>query len=248
MLTWVLAKDGNREGAAEAGERSVAICRAWGDETMLGATLVHLARAKWMGGDLNGAVAVIREAILLRRAMPAPTTLARGIEHLAWIVAARGARDDWERAAVLLGAGDRIWREFGLIRLLRTPLQAGPHGECEAQVRARIGDAAFEAGFRRGERMNVGEIVDYVAGKPARSQPAATAGDPLGSLTRREREVAELVAAGLTNKQIAARLVISRRTAESHVERIMAKCGFTSRARVATWFAAQERNMKFAGK
>ena len=248
MLIWVLTQEGNREGAAATGERSVAICRAWGDETMLGATLVHLARAKWVGGDANGAVAVIREAILLRRSMPVPTTLARGIEHLAWIVATRGGRDDWERAAVLLGAGDRIWREFGLMRLLRTPLQAGPHGECEARVRAGIGDAAFETAFRRGSGMSVGKIVDYVAGKPARSLPQAADDDPLGSLTRREREVAGLVAAGLTDKQIAAKLVISRRTAESHVERIMSKCGFTSRARVATWFVAQERNMKFAEK
>jgi non-specific serine/threonine protein kinase len=55
------------------------------------------------------------------------------------------------------------------------------------------------------------------------------------TLTRREQEVADLVAEGLTNKEIAARLVISQRTAEGHVEHVLVKLGFTSRARIAVW-------------
>lgn len=55
------------------------------------------------------------------------------------------------------------------------------------------------------------------------------------TLTRREREVAALVAEGLTNRQIAKRLFISERTAEHHVEQIRSKLGFHSRAQVAAW-------------
>src|ERR1700674_1820476 len=58
------------------------------------------------------------------------------------------------------------------------------------------------------------------------------------SLTRREREVAILVAQGLTNREIATRLFISERTAESHVEQIRGKLGFHSRAQIASWLAA----------
>lgn len=58
-------------------------------------------------------------------------------------------------------------------------------------------------------------------------------------LSRREREVANLVAQGLTNRQIAARLFISERTAESHVEQIRGKLGFHSRSQIAAWVAAQ---------
>ena len=58
-------------------------------------------------------------------------------------------------------------------------------------------------------------------------------------LTRREREVAALIAEGMSNKEIAARLVTSRRTAESHVENILRKLGFTSRTQVAAWVAQQ---------
>jgi DNA-binding CsgD family transcriptional regulator len=56
-------------------------------------------------------------------------------------------------------------------------------------------------------------------------------------LTAREREVAALVATGLSNKEIATKLVISERTAEGHVERILSKLGFRSRAAIASWHA-----------
>jgi DNA-binding CsgD family transcriptional regulator/sugar lactone lactonase YvrE len=58
------------------------------------------------------------------------------------------------------------------------------------------------------------------------------------SLTRREREVAVLVGQGLTNREIATRLFISERTAESHVEQIRGKLGFHSRVQIANWVAA----------
>jgi DNA-binding CsgD family transcriptional regulator len=58
-------------------------------------------------------------------------------------------------------------------------------------------------------------------------------------ISRREREVAILVAQGLTNRQIAARLFISERTAESHVEQIRGKLGFHSRSQIAAWVAAE---------
>jgi predicted ATPase/DNA-binding CsgD family transcriptional regulator len=57
-------------------------------------------------------------------------------------------------------------------------------------------------------------------------------------LSRREREVAMLVAEGLTNRQIADRLFIAERTAEGHVEQIRNKLGFTSRSQIAAWMAA----------
>jgi predicted ATPase/DNA-binding CsgD family transcriptional regulator len=60
------------------------------------------------------------------------------------------------------------------------------------------------------------------------------------TLSRREQEVAALVAAGLTNREIAARLSIAERTAEYHVEQIRNKLGFRSRVHIASWFAEQE--------
>jgi DNA-binding NarL/FixJ family response regulator len=54
-------------------------------------------------------------------------------------------------------------------------------------------------------------------------------------LTRREREVAELVAEGLTNREIATRLFVSPRTAENHVQHVLTKLGLSNRSQIAAW-------------
>jgi DNA-binding NarL/FixJ family response regulator len=67
----------------------------------------------------------------------------------------------------------------------------------------------------------------------ARPRPASPAG-----LSARELEVAGLVAAGLSNKAIAARLHLSVRTVESHVRHVLAKVGLDNRTQLATWARA----------
>ena len=58
------------------------------------------------------------------------------------------------------------------------------------------------------------------------------------ALTRREWQICELIAEGLSNRQIAERLVISPRTAESHVQNALSKLDFANRSQVAAWIAA----------
>ena len=74
--------------------------------------------------------------------------------------------------------------------------------------------------------------------RPARGRPADTAA---GAVTAREREICELAAEGLSNREIAARLVISPRTVESHVQNVLNKLGFNNRALIAAWMAEQRR-------
>jgi len=110
-------------------------------------------------------------------------------------------------------------------------------------IRARLGDRAFDAAFDRGRRMTEDEMVRYASGTQPRTGGAprrqAVPGPPL---TRREREVAELIAQGLSNQQIATTLTISQRTAESHVENILRKLGFTSRTQIVTWVIQNRRD------
>ena len=60
-------------------------------------------------------------------------------------------------------------------------------------------------------------------------------------LTRREREIAELVADGLSNREIAQRLVLSERTAQNHVQHILTKLGLPNRGQIAVWFERSQR-------
>ena len=71
------------------------------------------------------------------------------------------------------------------------------------------------------------------------TQRAPNRTDPAGQLSTREREVAILVAQGLSNRDIAERLVVSERTAENHVQRLLNRLGLRSRTQVATWAVRQ---------
>ena len=77
----------------------------------------------------------------------------------------------------------------------------------------------------------------------ASREPDALGGDdaPAVQLTRRETEIAGLVADGLTNREIAERLFMAQRTAEGHVARILRKLGFTTREQIKAWVAEHQR-------
>jgi non-specific serine/threonine protein kinase len=80
------------------------------------------------------------------------------------------------------------------------------------------------------------ERIDTLASRRAAEDVGAAGAE---GLTSRQHEVAELVARGLTNKQIAQRLGISRYTAETHVRNILERLGAASRSEIATWVARQ---------
>ncbi|MEZ4613456.1 MAG: helix-turn-helix transcriptional regulator [Caldilineaceae bacterium] len=86
----------------------------------------------------------------------------------------------------------------------------------------------------------------FVAGATAQVPTLPTLSDrrqaklAYDGLTAREREVAALVAQGLSNRAIAEALTLSERTAERHVANIMAKLGCNSRAQIAAWAARKQ--------
>jgi non-specific serine/threonine protein kinase len=144
------------------------------------------------------------------------------------------ARGGAERAARLLGGAGRIWPLIGMPQL-SSPELAAARRQCERQARDRLGDSAYEAAFEAGADLDLDAAVAYALDE---RRPAA-ARQPAGwaPLTRREREIAEYVAQGRTNQEIATRLVISKRTADSHVHHILTKLGLANRAQIATWVA-----------
>ncbi|KAA1419353.1 LuxR family transcriptional regulator [Nocardioides humilatus] len=207
---------------AELGEWS---WRSW--------ALWSLAAAECLAGDLTAARTccedVLRQQVILRdRAVIAfVLTVLAGVE-------ARSCHD--RRAARLLGAAATVWRSVGT-----SPRRYGafvPELERDtAEVTGRLGWDTAEAEFAAGAQLSLADALDYaLCGGDEEDDPddqsAATISSPL---TAREQQVADLVAQGMTNRGIAETLVIARRTAETHVEHILAKLGFSNRSQIATW-------------
>jgi ATP/maltotriose-dependent transcriptional regulator MalT len=223
---------GDPAAAADLAADSAAICRAHGDQWYLNYVLVFAVNPALALGEVAQAAAYVRESLQVCRALHDLLAAPEALGFLAWTAA---ADQDYPRAARLLGAADRQVRDIGRPSF-DVPL-ADRREQCEAATRKALGDSAYDNAHRRGSELNLDDAVAYALGeeKPAAEQPPERG--ELPSLTRREREVAELVAQGLSNKEIAARLVIAQRTAESHVDKILSKLGFSSRAQVAAWYA-----------
>jgi predicted ATPase/DNA-binding CsgD family transcriptional regulator len=233
-------------GEPESGYADLDACRdlavASGEVWWRSFALWALSVLRWRAGDSAGATAAGRQSLEIGTIVEDEQfSVGLALEALAWI-AGTDRRD--QRAAQLLGASDRMWTA------MQTSLSAfrslhGFHDACAADVRSRMGERAFDLARRRGAELSTAEAVGLALerpGRPAvpppRNESPSIAGAEFG-LTRREREVAALIAEGLSNREIAARLVVAQRTAEGHVENILSKLGFTSRAQVAGWLTAQ---------
>ena len=96
----------------------------------------------------------------------------------------------------------------------------------------------FDSEFETGNRLSRDAALRLALGESDQVGIAVSDAGAGGLLAKRELEVARLVAEGLSNKRIAARLFISERTVATHVGNILNKLGFNSRAQIAGWMAS----------
>ncbi|MFF4798383.1 ATP-binding protein [Streptomyces sp. NPDC001351] len=235
---------GEADRAVEVCERARRLCEEHGEEWVRSYVLRMLALAHTVKEDWDEAGRHAREALRLKLAVNDVTGIALTLDLLAHIATRAGAHD---HAAALLGGADRTWADIDRDRWGSTYLGAIRRDTGE-QASAALGRAAFERSYEKGGALGLAELVAYATEdeEPRRPAPARETSGRRRSrppqdrtLTRRETEVAELVAQGLANQQIADRLVIARRTAEGHVERILSKLGFSNRSQIAAWVTAQ---------
>ncbi|NGP07772.1 protein kinase [Rhodococcus sp. 14C212] len=222
------------ERAIECHERVLAITEMHGEKMYRSHSLWALGITVWQQHDTDRAVQLLEQALELNRQVRSPRGVAACLEALAWI---SFERRDACRAAVLMGAADGLAQAIGSSVVIHSNLVAY-HKECAQKTRQKLGDKAFGAAHRKGEQFGFDAAIAYALNE----QPPATStldADASARLTKRERQVAELIGEGLTNQAIARRLVISPRTAQGHVEHILTKLGFTSRTQVAAWVAEQ---------
>jgi non-specific serine/threonine protein kinase len=234
---------GSYAEAAAALEESL-VRNEGGDPWTRSHALWGLGLVRLRSGDHEEATVLEREALRLMRQVEDRSGVALGVEALAWAAA---AQEEWERAARLAGAAQAVWRSIPT----DVPAPLAPYrAEYVAAARRALGDQRWSALHGEGSALQRVEAVALALAEPRRrprAQPPDATERAGGRLTPRQQEVAALVADGLTDRQIAARLVVSPRTAEYHVEQILTRLGFRSRTEIAAW-AATRRAGQTAGR
>ncbi|MEV4732456.1 LuxR C-terminal-related transcriptional regulator [Saccharopolyspora sp. NPDC049426] len=226
---WLRLIEGDSQEAERIAEECRRLSRDIGESWAATWALWVLGLIGWTRSDEILATAALREAIEIKRELGDWLGIPCCVEVLAWMLAESGQH---RRAARLMGANRELWLPigqpmFGFITYLEA------HENYTATLRAALGDAQFEAEHTAGTHLSPDATVDYALGTPRQTRRADSS-----PLTRREGQVAQLVAEGLTNREIAEHLIISPRTAEAHVENILSKLGYTSRAQIATYVRA----------
>jgi non-specific serine/threonine protein kinase len=230
---------GDLTGAARSHEMCLEICEASGESWCRSYSLWHLGLVVWASGDLVTALDLEGKSLALKRRLGERLGLALCLEACAWMHAA-GAPG---RAATLLGAADRLWHFMGTsLEVLPglTPLRQ----RCELELQESLGPEPYDTSYTAGITMDEDAAIGYALNEAPTTQTSAApmTASGLPRLTRREQQIAELVATGLTNQDIASKLTLSRRTVEGHVENALTKLGFTSRTQLALWVSDQSKS------
>jgi non-specific serine/threonine protein kinase len=231
--------EGDYERSGALSTESLAIYRELGDKRGVSLCHIDLGFIELVRGDHEPAATLLEESLRVLRGSEDKFCLAYGIFGLAAVAA---AREQPSRAARLWGAAEGLREEIGVVSLTHLELDAYDYEGRVSAARNMLGDeGAWEGAFTQGRAMSAEEATEYALSEEVTPSPVSPSADRstddslTDRLTSREREVAQLVARGLTNRQIASDLHLSERTIENHVSNILRKLGLASRAQVATW-------------
>lgn len=217
--------DGNTALAWETQVRCLELFRAVENQRHVATVLIAMAEIARARGDLP------RATDLTVQALHAVTELQDGplLAYALYTAAALAADLDRPSVAMrVLGAAEATQRTCAAPPW---PAVLEASRQWQSHLAAQIGRPRAERLRAEGADLDASQVVTLL------SAPKDDDGSPL---TAREREIAVLVASGMRNGDIAARLVISRRTVDGHVARILGKLNFTSRSQIAAWVAADQ--------
>ena len=244
FLGIVMFHQGDHRRAAGYFEHCLSLFRELGDRSGTASTLHNLGMVAQFLGESDRAARLYGESLSLRADLGDKQGIAECLERLAELARARG---EPRRAARLAGAAETVREGRGSGGDPSPPrvVAGGVPGHPDRGAQTKRAAADLAAARAEGRSMSQEQAIEYALAVPA-SSPALGAGSPKGRagstsspLTLREAEIAALIARGLTNRQIAETLVITEGTAANHVQHILNKLGFDSRAQVAAWAAKQ---------
>jgi DNA-binding CsgD family transcriptional regulator/tetratricopeptide (TPR) repeat protein len=206
--------------------RAVALTRQAGDSNNLVFTLANFGQLNFFRGHYEAAGVMYREALAAARDGSNRHGMSFCLSALPQLAQVLNCP---ERAARLLGVTEALRERLGV----RTS-PSRPAGDWDlTAARSELGDDRFDALLAEGRAMKLDDAIEYALAPDAPAIVGAPRVDD--TLTPREVEVVALVAQGMSNRQIADKLVISTRTADRHVGNILSKLGLASRTQVATW-------------
>ena len=215
-----------------AASEGVRISRAAGDQYSLEMMLLNCGGVALAFSNLDEAKAFYTEALRIAARIDDRVAEYALLDGLACVAAGTG---NGRLAGKLMGAAETIRTQAGA-RII--PLLVPVLAQAEASAVAAVGQSSFEAEVNAGKRLRREDAIRLGLGEPPEEVDGSKPNGGVGMLAKREAEVARLVASGLSNKQIGARLFISERTVDSHVRSILNKLGFNSRAQIAGWIEA----------
>jgi len=198
-------------------------------ESMLG----NLGMVGLLSGDNDAAHCRFVEALQVARHIDNRLAQYYGLAAAGWYASTAGG--DARTAAQLFGAAETLARQTGADMLGPSV----PFLVSAKQVAGEaLGPAAFDTEYAVGKRLSRDAALRLALGEATAAQATSAGGQDASPLARREIEVARLIADGMSNKQIGARLFISDATVASHVRHIMDKLGLNSRSQIAVWVAS----------
>jgi len=231
---------GERERAVALDEEGLALARSVEDRELMARCLMNLGTTAISQNDPHRAKNLYAECLTLARDLNDRYRIGAAAQGLA---AVASAERDFARAARLYGAAEAIHEPYGLAYSPYAVTDQTIIGRSIVTILTGLGREAFGSAWAEGRRMPLELVVDYALGRlalpaptPSRS-PEPHKGTEANPLTPREEEVARLVPQGLSNREIGRTLVISERTVDAHVQHILNKLGFNSRAQIAAWVA-----------
>jgi DNA-binding CsgD family transcriptional regulator len=216
---------GNLEAACGLHERCVALCRELGFESLGARAFQPLGIARLELGDLTAARTALQQGLRGSLAVGDHFIIPIGLSGFAGLAAKTGKH---RRALRLSGAAEAYRDTYGSA----LPAPVGVYLEDWLAPALKTAGAAAPRLIAEGRQMTVTAALEYAL---ADEPEEAWRPGPVQALTRRETEVAMLAARGLTNRDIAARLCLSVRTVEVHVDHILTKLGFGTRTQLAAW-------------
>ena len=234
-LGWVRYQQRDYPQAVKLLEESVSLFRELKATQGKARALTRLARVLRQAGNPERALQLYEECLILSWDFGIQWAVLDNLHGMAGMSASEGRFD---QAARLFGAAEALFERVDYS--LPLPDRADRE-DAVRTIHAALGDAPFSALWAEGRAMMLEQAIEYALhskdGGLRKSNEAedVQVGKRGALLAPREREVATLVARGLTNQEIASLLVITERTAETHVQHILNKLGFNSRAQIAVW-------------